>query len=106
MILDHGGEIKIPWKDKDVGEWYEHWMSLSKNRDGKYCVHVAPHEWHDKNTLEEALEIFLKTCDNIGAIQQYIFIKEQILDPDFLEVDGVRELVQKEIERRKNEKAS
>jgi hypothetical protein len=55
--------------------------------------------WKDVDTFDEALEMLIRMCDNVGAVQQYVCIKDKITDPDLC-WEEVKRLVKEEIENR------
>ena len=104
MVLEHGGTIELPYKQK-LNDWFTHYGIRLSKTDGKYKIWGdGGYTWNGKgfDTLDEALEEFEKNLNNAGALQEYIRRKhphvEQSGDMDW---DELKRLVRNERSRRK-----
>jgi hypothetical protein len=104
-ILAHGGEINMPIKNRSLDEWYNDGVSIHQNRNGKYTIGLPQHQWVDKDTLEEAFELFMPYCDNMGAVQQYVYMKHNIGDADLLSTEVLQKMVDEELQERRDKVA-
>lgn len=102
-LLDHGGYLKLPYKDK-LSHWFsEIGVSLGKTKEGKYEVfgNVDIPVLYD--TLEEALHDFANIyAQNAGAIQEYVRMKKPEVEENFdIDWNLMKKLVRNERAKRK-----
>lgn len=101
-ILEHGGSVHLPYKEK-LSDWFQtHGVSFAR-LGSKYSICGGNiYGALEFDTFEEAWEKFEEYTNNVGAIQEYVRMRNPHIESyGDINWDEMKRLVKNEKARRK-----